>query len=534
MAMFEKIILCATSTQMTAGVWRFGKLHAYHVYQNNNQGHQEFSQFLQQHRNTKIYLLADAVEEDYRVESLPHTAGSARRELVERKLGQLYRGVAYRAAHFMSRDKDKRKDDRFLFLSLNNADFLQGWIACIEAQEAPLVGVYLLSMVSQALAKQLKLASPHMLLAERLNSGLRQTYLHDARLRISRLAPIPSAMLDRLGYFYLVETEKTRLYLMSQRFISKETALKMVLLSLDEGDQQICRAIEQEHGMACESVNITQFARSLKLTPSQLKQNPELLHMHLLAIGNVPINLAPASLDKHYKLNSIRAWINAASAAILVAGIAVSGWQIKQSMDQSELLDQAALDTRSQEQRYNEVAKNFPVTPISGADLQQAVALNKSIRAYAKAPKRMMQIVSAALETTPEIQINRLHWLQTNDTDLKDEDKAWASPVVTAATATKSQSAFKPDPIALYEIGFINGELKGFKGDYRAALNTVNRFAERLKTDAAIEQVEILQAPVNVSSYSDLQGTTTDEMAAQSAAALFKLRIILKREVPPT
>ena len=38
-------------------------------------------------------------------------------------------------------------------------------------------------------------------------------------------------------------------------------------------------------------------------------------------------------------------------------------------------------------------------------------------------------------------------------------------------------------------IVFINGEIKRFAGDYRAALNSVNQLAERLKADANVAYV---------------------------------------------
>ncbi len=57
---------------------------------------------------------------------------------------------------------------------------------------------------------------------------------------------------------------------------------------------------------------------------------------------------------------------------------------------------------------------------------------------------------------------------------------------------------------------------------------------ERLKADPSVAQVDVLQAPVNVSSYSNLQGSTTDERTAQETQALFKLRVIFKREEPVT
>jgi hypothetical protein len=40
--------------------------------------------------------------------------------------------------------------------------------------------------------------------------------------------------------------------------------------------------------------------------------------------------------------------------------------------------------------------------------------------------------------------------------------------------------------------------------------------------------VEVLQEPVNVSSFVSLQGSTTDEQTIQTQPALFKLKVILK------
>lgn len=532
--MLTKIVLCATNSQLTAGIWRLGKLQSYQVFRNDAQGHQDFSHFLQQHSHITVYLLADAIEEDFRLETLPHTMGNARRELVERKLSQLYRGTIYRAAHFISREKEKRKDDHFLFISISNTDLLQGWMQCIEAQQAPLAGVYLLPMVSQAMVRRMKLTATHILLSERLNTGLRQTYLHNGRIRISRLVPIPVAAQARIDHFYLAETEKTRLYLMSQRFISRETPLSMVLPALDESSEHICQVVRQEQGIKCSQVDLAKFARGVRLDPQLLHANPELLHMHLLAIGNVPDNLAPPNLIRHHRLNFARQWINAATAMILLGGMVLTGVYLKDSFDQAALAEQAAADTRVQEQLYSDVAKNFPATPIPSNDLKLAVELKQTIANDAKSPQRMMQHLSKAIEASPEIQINRLRWVCTNDTDFKDDDKTSTAPVTAQPSAASASPATVSDPASLHEVGFVNGEIKGFTGDYRAALVSVNRLAERLRADSAIEQVVILQEPVNVSSYTSLQGSTAEERTAQLAAALFKLKIILKREVQPT
>jgi hypothetical protein len=126
---------------LLAGLWRAGKLQGSQVFNNDDAGHEAFTEFLKQYISTPVYLMVDAVEEDYRLESVPHTTGAAKKELVNRKLNQFYRGLEYRTAHFVNRETVKRKDDKYLFVALSNADFLQGWVNLIQEAKVPLVGI---------------------------------------------------------------------------------------------------------------------------------------------------------------------------------------------------------------------------------------------------------------------------------------------------------------------------------------------------------------------------------------------------------
>lgn len=521
-----KLVLCATAKHLLAGVWHAGAFKGSQAFDSDEAGYAAFADLLAKYVHAPVYLITDAVEEDYRLESIPHTDGSAKRELIERKLNQFYRNLSYRTAHFIGREQDKRRDDKYLFAALNNAEFMQGWVEVLQAVEAQLVGIYLLPMISQVMVKQLKLMAPHILLCEKLSSGLRQSYLHNGRLRMSRLMPNVPAAANQLGYFYLVETEKTRLYLISQRLIASDTALNLVLVSMDGSTNLISQAISQEQNIQAMDVNLTQFVQHLKLPTPLVQQTPELLHMQLLANGHLVDNLAPANLTQHYQFSQFKQMIKMSMLVIGVLGILWAAWVSVQGLMLQSELEQARLDTTIQQKKYEEVAKNFPATTISATDLQLAVELDKKIASYAKSPRRMMQVLSAALEKSPEVEINRLRWLQTNDANVKDEDKLIALPTL-ANQPENIANTMTIDASSLSELGFITAEISGFRGDYRAALNSVNRLVANLRADKRVAAVEMLQEPVNVSSFANLQGNTTDEFTAQREPALFKLKVIL-------
>ncbi len=525
--MFEnskKLILCATNTSLTAGLWHGTKLQTYATFTNTDDDYTAFSDYLAQLGDTNIYLIVDAVEEDYKLESMPHTTGNARREIINRKLGQFNRNSLYRTAHFINRDTDKRKDDNFLFVALTNADFLQGWMDVIQANHAPLVGVYLLPMISQVAVRQMKLMAPHILFCERLTSGLRQTYLHNGRLRMSRVVPMKDVKQIQVAYFYLVEIDKTRLYLTSQRLIGNETAMQLVMPAADNSHTDVAKSISQEQGLECKTVDILAFAKNIRISPDIVKAHPEFLHMQLLANGHVPDNLAPVTLSKVHSLNNARRKINIATACVATVGVILATYYLWQGMHQKEQLQSIVAQTQQQQRQYEEVAKNFPVTPIPGTELKVAAEMAQIIKSNSQSPRQLMQVLSNAFETSPEISLTRMRWVQTSDKEIKDEE---ASP-----NAAPTQATANADPTKLIQIGFINAEIKDFTGDYRKALNSVNIFVNHLRENALVEQVVVLQEPVNVSSLANLQGSTTDENATtERPPALFKLKVVLKPSI---
>lgn len=519
--MLTKIVLCALPNRLTAGLWRMGRLVSCQSYIPDEQGLHAFARFLEKNQHAPIHLIADAVEEDYRIESLPHTYGTARKALLERRLNQLYRTTVYRAASQIGREKDKRKDDIFLFQALNNPECIGPWIDVIQHLNLPLAGVYLLPLVSQFLLDKIKLKNPHILLTDRQASGLRQTYFQDGKVRVSRLAPAPSLAEADPADIYAAETEKTRLYLLSQRLIGRDTKLSLLVLSAGKEGDAVCQQIGAEQGMECIALDSVALGKRIGLREKSLREYPELLYMQLIAKCGIPVNLAPAAQTRGYLVYQIRSGILLASVGILLAGVLLAGNSFMNTLEQKALMDDAARQTRIQERMYEEVAKDFPVTPLTGDQLKIAVELHQAILDHASDPARAMRILGASLDVAQDIEVKRLRWVQTPDINTSDTGAKNKDARTTA-------SGMGAQPGRLYEISFVEGEIRRFSGDYRAALQSVNSFAELLRKDAAVELVEITQQPVNVSSQSNLQGSTLDAQAQQIPAASFKLKVVLK------
>lgn len=521
--MLLKIILFITSKQVTAGRWRLGKLVSCEDFSNNEAGHDQFRQYLSKHPNVPVHMIVDAVEEDFRLETMPHTFGSSRTEMVGRKLNQLYRNTSYRTSQFVGRETDKRRDDKFLFMALTNPDLLAPWVAAIEDLQAPLAGIYLKPSVSQVLVKALKLKNTDLLLMTRQSAGMRQTYFSNQLLRVSRLTPLIGMDNQQIEKLYVSETEKTRLYLISLRMMSRESRLHVVFPSTEPVSDDLANQLESSQNVSCTVIGPQALARSIGLDLAWLKRFPDLMHMQVLAKHACPGNLAPTQMLRQFKLHNLRNGINLGSAAIVAGALAVASFNILQTVELHRRQKDAVAQTQQQDRLYQEVSSNFPKTPLPGSDLKIAVELADKIKAISRNPQRLMQVVSTALDSQREIELARLRWKLAEDANTRDDDST--------TTAPASDTAVAPSPTGLYEIGFADGEISNFTGDYRAAIDSMNRLVENLKQNPAVEQAVVLQQPVNTSSLASLQGSTLDQQTQQLPAARFKLKIILKPEV---
>ena len=118
--MARKLVLCASTLHLTAGVWTGRRLERVHRFEDSERDQQAFANILQAAHGVPAYLMADTVDEDYRFETLPHTTGKDRRDMVERKLKQLYRSTPLYGFSLQDREDSKRRDDRYLFAALTN------------------------------------------------------------------------------------------------------------------------------------------------------------------------------------------------------------------------------------------------------------------------------------------------------------------------------------------------------------------------------------------------------------------------------
>ena len=520
--MADKLLICISAEHVAAAHWRRGRLAECRTFKNDEVGFAAFEEYLMPFTGVPAYIMVDAVEEDYRFETLPHSFGSDRSEMVRRKLRQHYRNSPYVNAWFLGRDTGRRRDDRYLFSALTNPDLVAAWLQAVAAKGLPIAGIFMLPMVSAALVGALRLKAANLLLVSQHSGGLRLTFLRDRQFRLSRLTRGDAGRSGTHAGFITEEISNTRIYLHALRAARLDEHLTVVLLDRNDELAEAARNIARDNpSLECLHLGPRELASRLNLPPPLLHLTADVIFLQLLGLRTPPGNLAPTDVTGGFGRYRQRRAVYAAAgiAALLAAGW--SGLNLWQAALAHADRAVAAQQTTQLQASYQEVTRQFPATPTSAANLRKAVDLAQKLRASARTPESIMTAISKALETSPGIVIRQLGWKYG-----RTEIEGAGSGTRTAAGAVLSGGSTAS---SRRQSGLIEGEVKPFRGDYRAAIESIHAFADRLAKDPAVAEARIVKLPLNIDPKLPLSGNTLDS-GEYGGAADFKLVVILKAE----
>lgn len=510
--MASKILVSLSSRSASFALFDRAGLSQLTTQDNDERAYGVFGTLLQRYADTPVYLMVDTVEEEYRAEVLPHVSGRARREMLKRKLNQLLRTAPYRTSWLQGREPGgARRDDMYLFLALNTGELLRPYLELIQVQRAPLAGIYLLPLVTQALATRLPCATPGALIVSRQQSGLRQSFFLNGRLRISRLTPFDAFEETPSLNFYAAEIEKSRLFLYNSRQLPRDAKLTTQILDCDGSLGDLIPLLATDSSVNYRRLGLKDICTALSLTTSQLRPDAEALHLYLLGKYTPPASLAAPRLTSEFTAHQARLALYLASAAILFLGVIFSAYSLYRAYDQQQQTQVAIKDAARYDALYQTAARQFPATPVSAENLRKAVEVTRQLQRYGRTPENFMLSVAQALQLFPQINLQNLEWHYA----------------MAGSTTPQSQDV---EPSGWRQRGDLEAEIHPFQGDYRSALALIERFADSLRTQPHVASVSIAKLPVNLDPASTLSGSTQEDIDAKPGAALFKLHIVLKAD----
>ncbi len=489
------------------------------TFANNESGIAEFADFASTLGAAPVWIAADTVEEDYRFESLPHTSGSDRAEMISRKLKQYYRNTPYVCATSRGRDATKRRDDRFLLSALTNPSLIDPWLRAANSHGLPVAGICLLPDLTPALLRALQVGASNVLVASQHHSGLRLTIYRQGDFCLSRLTRGDPAASGDPARFYAEEISNTRLYLSTLHPEALEEPLSAVFLDPHDTLAEVVQHIADENpGMGCLRAGREGIVRQVRLAPEHLDVAPETIYLQLLARETPDANLAPAAVTAAYRRYRTGRALYAAGAALAFGGLLPGGYNLWQVHEMRKETGEALRQTELHQTQYREITRRFPAAPAASEHLRKAVEIHAKLVQTARTPGELLNIVARALEPSPEINVLEVGW------------KHGAGRIEGASASVLARAGAEGGTAARQQSAYLAGEIRPFNGDYRAAIDAINRLSSRLSADAAVAQVEIIKQPLNVNQSLPLAGNTS-EAAEQTGKAEFRLALTLKSGV---
>lgn len=489
--MARKTLLYLCDHQLLAGQWQGGRLSTMQNFAGNAAGREQFAAFLKTRRDP-VCLLTDLVGEDFRIETMPHVRGGDYAALVQRKLEQHFRNTPFRRAACLQRLQQGRRDDRMLFAALVDPALLAPWLDILQQQCVPLAGIHSVAAVSGMLVRHLSTA-PLLLLSWEKYAGLRQSYFAAGELHFSRL----TTMADDAALALTVATEVARIrqYLHSLSLLSSEQEVQVCVICHVRDMAALEEQLRNSTAMHYHLLDLAELARRVKLKTECSDSDATPLLLHLLARQPPRSQYADAVATRDFRLRHVRQVLAGSGAALFAAGLLWCAAELRagERLDgESRLLGQQAY---SLSQQLQQVVADTPGVTASAADMKTAVLLMRKLERYSPPLQQVLGGLGAALGSCPRIRVERLSW-QAN--------------------------TLKSTPVQIISL---DGELQGFAGDYRAALDYLERFRQALTQHGYEVQAQTLPPDIGPQ-----PSATADAGREQEKAVRFSLQFMWRQD----
>ena len=515
----QQRLLYLDTNHLSALLWHGGTLHEEGHFAHDDAGVAAFSEYLAHHRRSNFRLLADVTDEGFQIETLPYTQGADRSALLARKLGQYFYGSPLTTAISCGREKTGRRDEKFLFAGLTQAKLFEPWLAALRAAEAPLAGIYSLSLLGAALLAKLPPVREHCLLVSITRGGIRQSFFENGQIKFSRLSPMAATGAAELAAGCAAEAAKIYQYLLGQRLLARGTPLSVIVLTHPAQTGTFLEHCKNTEELQFTLHDLHAAGKTFGLKTLPRDSCSDVLFLHLLAQKPPREQFAPPPERRFHSLWQIRSWLVKGGAIALLGCLLFAGREAVHYLESRSATADLLQQTEADMQKYQAIQKTYPPMPTSTDNLRAVMNRFGDLEKRSASIEPLYLAVSRALGEEPKVDIERIQWQLSGNPD--EGMKFQADP---RATATPAAAAGSND---MHEIAIVYGLLPASMAtDQRGQLETVNAFANALRKNAALK-VTVQRMPFDIESGKLLKSSSE----AEQAAAQLKFVIHLSRKL---
>lgn len=525
---FDRRALFVSAHKAAVYHWFNGRITNSYLFDINDEGREHFERYLRQTPKSPIYIMVDVFEEEYRRETIPHVFGPDKQALLSRKQDRLFRDTPYTYTRAQGREEEGRRDDRILLTAITNADLVTPWVDAMDRNEVPVAGIYSLPLLVGSLIAPRKKEWKHVLvLSLQSISGLRQTFVQNGELRISRLVQMPRYGTTPYAPYIMEEVEKIQRYLNSLRLVPADEPVDICFLMTGELKDEIEQHYTDSEYIRYHSLDINEVAAEVGVESGVTTPFSDRLFVSYLLKKAPQNHYASKSQRRYYSMRRMRYAMLASSVLLMLAGVLWSGYNLFTGLSYKQQSISADLRREFYSTRYNMARERLPDTPVEPAELQLAVDLSDKLREYRTSPLETVQVISKGLNRYPRIQLKNVSWVASIDPNIELGKKSKEAPGKNKKSRQSkigySEVSYTDTGYLFYQVAQVDGYLDPFDGNFRQAIAAINEYAEFLRKQKSVHDVSIISLPLDVSSSTSLQGNTS----TQASEANFSLRLVI-------
>jgi hypothetical protein len=506
----KKRVLYLTANRLTAHSLSRGRLVVDAAFERNDQGVAAFSAYLAGSHKL-YYLVVDVVEEDYHRDTIPYLGRKDRRKVLARKLAQRYRDTSLTLSLSLGYDQGERRNEKVLYASFSNTQQFQPWLAALAQNEVRLVGIYSTALLAPALINGAGLKASRCLLLSVQQTGLRQSYVEDGKIRFSRIGQLNLA--DTAGVAEACASESARMqqYLVTMRLLpTANTPIDVMVLAAGQYHAALTEACRSTEVLNFHVVDAHTQCRAAGLKNFPADAPCDALFLHAAATAAPAEQFAQDQHRHHYQLWQIGNGLYGAGMAVLGSALLYAGVQLfdVHNLRQQIQSDKTRFDTISAE--YARVTATFPPTPTSTENLKTTIRQYRTLEKQTATPAYLFAEISKTLAGFAQVEIERIEW-RVGKPAQESAGKGTAAKSAAPAAAGAPAGASAADPG--YELAVVSARVVGARrADMRSITDMASQFIAALKK---IPQLEILGAdmPFDVTAEDTMRGDIGSERA---------------------
>lgn len=506
--------------RLTVFHWINGKFAGNYYFDPTDAGREEFSLYLKKTPAVPTRILVDVIEEDFRIETIPHTYGSDRKALVQRQIDKFFRSSGRYVWHeFQGREKSGRRDDRILLAALTNPDMLRPWLNQIAAADVPVRGIWSLPLLSVKILSRLGARSGNVfLISQQVSSNIRLSHFKNGKLISSRSTTINLEGTD-YGHFITDQIEQTARFLANKRSIGFDEAINIHIITPEDYFDSVSATCVNSH---LRNITIHRTRDVEKKVATQGITGPygngifaQLCSDDQFTRGHYGGTPDFAIYNRHLMSKALLG----SAIAITLGSVLLASWlyfDTQRMQSESREFSRQTADVNNQYQK--QLQKLEPLLAQTGimkssVDLAERIETNKQI-----SPQHFMVRFSEIFST------NRFNLLHITEIDWQAVATADENSEPNIDVPVHLQSA------ALLHQAIIKGKVPVTADNIRDAVNQVNQLVEYLREDKRVQDVQVRKLPVDTRSTGRLSLQTGSKTTGEATpdAGEFILSVTMK------